>query len=140
MSRLSILFICVGNMCRSPMAEAIARHLGDGRVSAHSAGLSPAGAVHAFAVSALEELGFSAAGLRSKGLEALDLEEMDVVVSLIGPHGLRYLPGGLSAELLAWSIADPVGEDEEMFFATARLLAGRIRELLDDLLRDAPVL
>lgn len=37
-SRVSLLFVCLGNICRSPMAEAVFRHLTDqGKKSSHSA-------------------------------------------------------------------------------------------------------
>jgi len=36
-----VLFVCVGNACRSQMAEAFARHYGMGFVDAASAGLEP---------------------------------------------------------------------------------------------------
>jgi len=53
MARLSILFLCIGNTCRSPMAEAIARGLGGERVAAHSAGLTPTGRVAEGSLAAL---------------------------------------------------------------------------------------
>ena len=33
-----VLFLCVGNSCRSQMAEGFARHYGNGILEAHSAG------------------------------------------------------------------------------------------------------
>jgi len=139
-STLKILFICYANMCRSPMAEAIARGLGGEHVEAFSAGLSHMGAVDPFVHSALGELGFAPEGLCSNGLEAVPLEEMDVIISLVGEHGLRSIPSGLGAQLEAWTIRDPVGEDEEMFVATGRVLMARIQALLDDQLSHTPML
>jgi len=130
---LRVLFLCVGNMCRSPMAEAIARGLGDGRVEAHSAGLSPAGQVSEHAVAALEELGYDTAGLRSKPVSDVDLLDLDVIVSLIGERGLAVLPRNLPAERVAWAIHDPLGEDVDAYVATAELLERRIRTLIEEL-------
>jgi arsenate reductase len=130
---VKILFICIGNMCRSPMAEAIARALGGQHVEAYSAGLGPSGLIAPFAESALAELGYSSDGLSSKGLDAVPVEDMDVVVSLLGAYGLRFIPATVGAHTEGWSVPDPVGEDEEMFVATARLLERRIRALLDEL-------
>jgi arsenate reductase len=139
MAECKILFICIGNMCRSPMAEAIARHLGTGRVEARSAGLSPTGSVADQARTALEELGIPSHDLSSKGLDTVPLSDVDVVVSLLGPSGLHLLPRNLGARLEAWSIPDPLGEDEEAFLATARLLQRRIRSLLDEVMEDSPL-
>lgn len=115
------------------MAEAIARHLGGPSVEAYSAGLAASGAVDDKVVAALNELGYSAAGLSSKGLGEVPLTEMDVVVSLIGEPGLAVLPPNLGAQRQAWSIRDPLGEDEETFLAAARLIERRVKALLADL-------
>jgi arsenate reductase len=135
---VKVLFICVGNMCRSPMAEAIARALGDGRIEAHSAGLSATGQIDPNAITALRELGYSAAGLSSKGLTEVPVHDMDVVVSLIGRTGLAILPRNLGGQRVAWSIRDPMGEDEEAFLATARLIERKVRDLVRELLADEP--
>ncbi len=125
-----MLFICIGNTCRSPMAEAIARGLGKGRVEAYSAGLAPTGRVSDKAVIALEELGYSAEGLSSNGFDQVPLADMDVIVSLIGIDGLRFLPRNLPAETVEWAVRDPIGEDEETFVAVAKLLQTRLRKLV----------
>jgi arsenate reductase len=130
---LSILFICVGNTCRSPMAEAIAAGLGGGRLRASSAGIRPFGRIVPVTVETLEALGYDPGGLASKGLDDVDLATFDVIVSLLGPAGLSYLPPSLGAQLESWTIRDPYGEDDEVYLAVARELERRIGELLSDL-------
>jgi arsenate reductase len=132
MAALNILFICIGNSCRSPMAEAIARGLSQGEVVASSAGIRPFGRVVAATVRSLEDLGYDADGLASKGLDDFDLESFDIIVSLLGPVGLNYLPRSLPAQLEAWPIRDPYGEDEEVYRAVASEIERRIRKLLAD--------
>ena len=127
---LRLLFVCVGNTCRSPMAEAIARGLGDGRVEARSAGLMPFGRIVPGTVRTLAGLGYDVADLNSKGLAELDEGDFDVVVSLLGEAGLAHLPASLGAETEAWAIADPYGEDDEVYLAVARELERRIRDLI----------
>ncbi len=134
MDPLSILFICIGNTCRSPMAEAMARFMGGGRIVAYSAGLNPTGMVAEGSLWTLRELGYPNNGLKSKGIDEVPLGQLDVAVSLIGPSGLRYLPHGLAARLESWSIRDPYGDDEEVYLAVGRILEARIRELVDELL------
>ena len=141
MSSLSILFICIGNTCRSPMAEAITRGLADDSVTAASAGLMPFGRIVGPTVNALSRLGYDHDGLASKGLEDVDLHRFDVIVSLLGAGGLGYLPSGLGAELVSWDIPDPYGEDEEVYVAVARGLERRIEVLLADHLdEELPIL
>ena len=132
MSALSILYICIGNTCRSPMAEAITRGLGDDDVRAASAGLRPFGRIVSGTARALTQLGYDAEGLSSKALDDVDLGDFDVIVSLLGPAGLSHLPANLGADLEAWPIPDPYGEDDEVYLATARELAKRIRLFLED--------
>jgi arsenate reductase len=132
--RLKILFICVGNTCRSPMAEALARGIGADRVEAFSAGLTPTGWISRDTASAVRELGYDPEGLRSKGLDDVGLADMDVVVSLIGPEGLCFIPRNMGARLESWRIPDPFGEDIEVFVAVARRLERQIRELLAEVL------
>jgi len=132
MAPLSILFVCIGNTCRSPMAEAIARGLGEDRVRASSAGIMPFGRIVPATVEALEALGYDPRGLASKGLDDIDLGDFDIIVSLLGPSGLSYLPFTLGAQLESWSVRDPYGEDDDVYLVVARELELRIRELLAD--------
>lgn len=135
---VSVLFICLGNTCRSPMAEAIARSVGGERIVAYSAGLAPTGRVAAGTLSALQRLGYSASHLMSKGLDDVPLAEMDVIVSLVGADGLRPLPAAVTARRLAWSIRDPYGDDDTVYDAVARGLEARIQDLLDEVLQSPP--
>ncbi len=41
-NRVRVLFVCIGNSCRSQMAEGFARKYGKGLVESFSAGLMPA--------------------------------------------------------------------------------------------------
>jgi arsenate reductase len=131
-----ILFVCVGNMCRSPMAEAIARKAGGERVEVFSAGLSPSRRVAPETLRTLETLGYPTAGLRSKSLVDVPLADMDLIVSLIGSDGAPWLPRNLGARLETWSIPDPCGEDDDVFLAAAHLLERKIGQLLRQLLPD----
>ncbi len=134
MAPLGILFICIGNTCRSPMAEAMARAMGGDRILAYSAGLNPTGRVARDTILVLDALGYDAGGLRSKGIDEVPVDEVDVIVSLIGQSGLRYLPHGLAARLESWSIRDPYGDDAEVYRAVARTIERRVRDLMDELL------
>lgn len=132
MAPLSILFVCIGNSCRSPMAEAIARHLGGSRVDARSAGLAPAGFVAGGTLTALEALGYSSEGLWSKGLDDVFVQDLDVVVSLLGKEALDLLPRGTGARREVWTVLDPFGEEDDVYLDVARGLEVRIRTLLSE--------
>ena len=115
------------------MAEAIARGLGGDRVEVFSAGLAPTGKVADHALTVLEELGYPCHELCSKGLADVGVRDMDVIVSLAGPQALQLLPRNLGSRLESWPVVDPLGEDEDAFFATARYIEKKVRALLDEL-------
>jgi arsenate reductase len=131
MAELDILFVCIGNSCRSPMAEAIANTIGGGRVVARSAGISPLGWIAPPTLEVLEELGYPTDGLCSEGMDSHLGADFDVVVSLIGTDAPGAAGVGRGAERLTWSIPDPFGEDRTTYLGVARLLEQRIRALID---------
>jgi protein-tyrosine-phosphatase len=63
---LRVLFICIGNACRSPMAEAIARRDAADVIEAASAGVAPLGFVAQQTGLTLTENGYSSDDLKSK--------------------------------------------------------------------------
>ena len=76
-----ILFLCVANSSRSPMAEGIARSLAPSGMQVSSAGSSPA-AVHPQAIQVLKEIGIDISGHRSRGLNSIDAGSVDAVITL----------------------------------------------------------
>jgi arsenate reductase len=132
MARLKLLFVCIGNCCRSPMAESMARSLGGDRVQALSAGLSPAGFIADPTILTLRRLGYPIDGLYSKGLDAVDTTSVDVVVSLVGGGAHYPLGCGPHARHAHWPLPDPFGEDDSLYLRVARDLEARIRRLLEE--------
>jgi len=127
-----VLFICVGNSCRSIIAEAVARSLGGARVAASSAGLAPAGFVAEATLVTLAERGHPTADLCSKGLEAVVGQPFDIVVSLLGERGLDLLPREIGHRREAWEIPDPFGEDPAVYGQVAARLELLVAGLLAD--------
>jgi protein-tyrosine-phosphatase len=109
MAKPKVLFICLGNSCRSIMAEALTRHLCGDRWAAASAGINPLGFVTPETLEALAELGVSTADLRSKGLEEFDLSEYRLLINL-SEHSLRgrLLPTHTD-RLIHRPVPDPYG-------------------------------
>lgn len=104
-----VLFVCVGNACRSPMAEALARHLASDVIAASSAGLAPLGFVSPATVAVLAEIGVSTEGLTSTRLVGQDLGKVDLLINIAG----KPLGGIVNAAtpVESWSVADPFGLD-----------------------------
>jgi len=89
-SMKTFLFICTGNICRSPMAEALFRHATNGRTDyrAISAGL---GAIDGqppsvYSVQAMKEIGVDIARQRSHMLTAQMVKEADYILGMTHSH------------------------------------------------------
>lgn len=103
---MKILFLCTGNSCRSQMAEAILNQLGRGRFEAFSAGSKPAGFVHPFAISSLQENGYSGENLRSKSLEEFRGRRFDLVITVCD-SAQEACPSWPGAVMIHWNFTDP---------------------------------
>ncbi|MGH7991769.1 MAG: low molecular weight protein arginine phosphatase, partial [Limisphaerales bacterium] len=129
----TILFICTGNVCRSPMAEALFRRAlhGRGGFCALSAGL---GAVDgqpptSHSVTAMKEIGIDISGQRSRALTADLVRQADFIFGMTHGHvdtvGLLYPQAAEKTFLLREfdetlephekDIPDPIGCSYEIY-------------------------
>jgi len=126
------LFICSGNSARSPMAAGWLNHLGAGRVTARSAGVTPR-PLHPLAVAAMAEHGVDIGSHQAAQLDTFAGHQFTRVITLC--DRARENCGELPATPVAvhWSIPDPARAhppDLDAFRATARELRTRVRYLL----------
>lgn len=122
-----VLFICFGNACRSPMAEAIARKEADDVIAASSAGLFPLGEIPLHTQKTLAENGYSAEGLASKAIAREAWQRADVVINLSGR--MRELEFDDFEKVEDWDVADPYGEGEVSYQKTFLDLQARVKDL-----------
>lgn len=133
--RTKVLFVCLGNSCRSPIAEAIARKDSADAIEASSAGLAPLGFVAEMTKATLLANGYSADGLDSKPIFPEVWDAADIVINMSGrprEHAFRNF-----GKVEDWEIADPYGDAPEVYqrafedirrhvaALTARLKSGR---------------
>jgi arsenate reductase len=129
---LDILFVCVGNSCRSQMAEALANHWGAGRVRAWSAGSHPLGEITPETYEVMREIGIALEGQWSKGLRDVHVAEMDVVVGM-GCEVECPVPSGFRGRIIEWNIPDPYNRDLEFSRGVRDLIEREVKALLSDL-------
>jgi arsenate reductase len=88
--KLSVLFLCTGNSCRSQMAEGWARSLRADVIEPYSAGIEKHG-LNPRAVEVMREAGVDITGHVSKTLADLGERAFDVVVTVCG-HADEHCP------------------------------------------------
>jgi glycine hydroxymethyltransferase len=86
----TILFVCTGNVCRSPMAEGLFRHAmanrGDYRVGSAGVGAIDGQPPSAYAQRALKELGIDISRQRSRMLTAELVNQADYIFGMTHSH------------------------------------------------------
>lgn len=104
----AVLFCCSENSIRSPMAEALLKHLLGHRIYVDSAGVR-AGELDGFAVAVMEELGIDLSRHHAKTLDELEDESFDLIVSLSpeAQHAAVELTRTWACDVEYWNTFDP---------------------------------
>jgi arsenate reductase len=124
---LNVLFVCIGNSCRSPLAEAVARHTASDVITAFSAGVSPLGRVQDSTRKVLLERNIPTDGLSSKGVndDTISLP-IDLIINMSGYPGSSSFAGRNFED---WDVEDPYGEDMETYRRICDDIEARIADL-----------
>jgi len=127
-----VLFVCIGNSCRSQMAEAFARAYGGDILDVQSAGVSPATYIAPLTKQTLGERNLTIDDHFPKGLDHVRHQHFDVAINMSGmPVGL---PG---ARVIEWTVPDPIGHTAAYYRSVATQLEGLVMRLILEL-RIAP--
>lgn len=158
--RIGVLFVCYANVCRSPLAEGVFRHLVDARGLADRFEIDSAGTAafegatpHPFSIEVARDQGISLEGA-ARQLLRTDLARFDHVLlmdrfnheelrrmagaAVFGPDSglrarIRLLREAVDPELEDIEIPDPVGKEREFYEDTYRLVREACEALLDEL-------
>jgi arsenate reductase len=136
---IKVMFVCTGNSARSQMAEGFARHFGQGRVEAYSAGMEPS-RLNPFAVTVMRERGIDISHQQSKAFDENLARRMDIVVTVCGNADERCPVLPPEVKRLHWPLEDPAaarGSDAEIlakFRESRDQIEGKVRNLVQTVL------
>jgi len=121
-----VLFVCIGNTCRSPMAEGFANHYGGDVLVAVSAGVSPVQFIAPETVAIMREVNVDVSGHTPMWYEPRAVDGFDVVVNMSG----MKLPGKPPRELIEWQIEDPYRQKPEVYRRVRADLENKVMQLI----------
>lgn len=134
---LRILFVCLANLCRSPMAEVIVKTFHDGAIAADSAGILPAsGPVFPeMAVVVRELYGADLSGHRPRHVLDFPVAKYDFIIAMDSSIFMRLseMPEIPQDKLRGWEIADPAGLGFEAYERMAFLIEENLENFLDQI-------
>jgi protein-tyrosine-phosphatase len=129
--RKKVLFICLGNACRSPMAESIARRDAADVIEACSAGLTPLGYVPVLTMQTLAANGYSIESLCSTPITRAAWDAADMVINMSGvPKHLAFIDYGKVED---WDVQDPYGNDPVLYQTIYADIQRKVAQLADRL-------
>jgi len=101
-----VLFVCIGNACRSQMAEGFARAYGSDVLVPASAGLAPAMGLARDTITAMAEKDIDVRHHFPKTIRHLGRSRFDLVINMSGSE----IPAALvpDATVVEWEVDDPV--------------------------------
>ena len=132
--RTKILFVCYGNICRSPMAAGIARKRLGKRVEAASAGIAAVGGPAAEDAQLVMKLVYKTdiSDHVARSFSSFEPGEFDFIVALDLPiyNTLKDIWSVPGDKLFGWDIDDPLGRGYEAFKASALKIEKRLDQFL----------
>ena len=125
-----VLFVCVHNAGRSQIAAALVDHYAQGRVTVRSAGSAPADQLNPDVIAAMAELGLDLSKEFPKPLSDEFVQAADVVITMGCGDACPIYPGKRYED---WELDDPADADLDGVRRIRDEIAGRVRQLLDEL-------
>ncbi len=125
----NVLFLCVGNSCRSQMAEGFAREMGNGIIEVRSAGTRPASSVASLAIEVMREKGIDISGQHPKPLTKELVEWARLRISM--GCGVEQSCPAIYLDIFEdWAIEDPFNGTIEDYRIARDKIEAKVRSLI----------
>jgi arsenate reductase (thioredoxin) len=128
-----VLFVCIGNSCRSQMAEGFARKYGSDVLEPSSAGFAPANIVQPLTKKVMEAKNINIDDQFPKNLDQVGVAQFDLIINISG----NKLPDRLPVEVREWTVEDPIGQSEDTYVQVRDQLENQVMGLILDLRKQA---
>jgi arsenate reductase len=125
-----VLFVCLGNACRSQMAEGFARTYGKDVMIAESAGLAPALNVPFETKQTMAEKNIDLSAHFPKPVSVFPQGHFDRVVNMSG------YPTPVFPMAVEWRVRDPIGGSPEQYRAVRDQIEQLVMKLILELRRN----
>lgn len=126
--RSKVLFVCVGNACRSQMAEAIAKHVASDVIEPSSAGLVAFGEIAGLTITVLGEHGIPVDGQHSKSLRSEAMSSSDLVINMTGRSAAAIFTDPMPP-IEDWDVGDPFGFNIAVYRSIRDQIEARVQDL-----------
>ncbi len=127
--RKKILFICIGNTCRSQMASAFAQYYAGDKYVIDSAGSAPEKEINSVMTDAMKEKGLDMAYRIPQSIDdATRYKAPDLIITMGCGDTCPMYPG---VETTTWDLPDPAGKPIEFMREVRDEIEQRVKDLIE---------
>lgn len=142
-SVIKVIFICYGNVCRSPMAEMMCNLYGKGKVVAESAGVHPflpsipalpsIIEVDQQTIDVMREIGIDISRHKPRHISSVNLSSFDILINM-SPFSAKELLGfsrTLKGKIIKWNVVDPRGGSLRIYRGVRSDLEKKVLKMIE---------
>lgn len=127
--KYKIAFVCIGNSCRSQMAEGFAKNKYNNIFESYSAGTNPSKNVDSNAIEVMKEKGIDITNQYPKYLKDIP-DKLDILITMGCGVSCPVIPTKHKED---WGLEDPKGKPIGKFKTTRDIIESKLDEIVEKL-------